>query len=141
MLRLGGGHKTWTSVNKNIDALTGLLEAYRPTDSARSASNIQQVVLFGKLFPQAQLRSQSVQSFFFFNWISTGTPLSQHYFLGKRGFYLKLGCLAKQQLGLLTGTYPKMCECHKKKLHQICQHCFTTHSKLIVLPSRRWLLL
>lgn len=28
-----GGHKTWTSVNKNIGTLTARLQAYRPSDS------------------------------------------------------------------------------------------------------------
>lgn len=33
-LRRLGGHKTWTSVSKNIGTLTGQLEAHMPTDSS-----------------------------------------------------------------------------------------------------------
>lgn len=67
-----------------------------------------------------------------------------HYFNCKREFLfaaeLSRKTTTSDVLARKGGAHGKVSECRWRKSHQRCQHCLTTHTKSIVLPSRRWLL-
>lgn len=149
-----GGHKTWTSLNKNIDTLTGQLEAQGPTD----ASNIQQVGPFGKLLSCA-LPLRSLCRLFIYILFSEnrrGAPFFRCLTItlsGRGHFYLEMNIPAKPAMFpcVKEGRVPKWanatgrrCKMSTLLYHPLEIDCITSRNvaprinRDALFQDRRW---